>query len=88
MTDQAWVAIATLGFLMLVQFGVAIWWASGISERVRTLSTQATAHGAMHDLVIELRTEMRGFRDAIKDLAEGMRGGQRFRTPEPREDGR
>jgi hypothetical protein len=81
MTDQGWIAVATLAFFMLVQFGIAIWWASGMSQQVKGLKEEAKGNGAMRDLVIELRTEMRGFREAIKDLAEGMRGGQRRRTP-------
>jgi hypothetical protein len=79
--DQGTVAAVALGFAMMVQLGVAIWWASGISQQVKTLKEDAKASSAMRELVIELRTEMRGFRETIKDLAEGLRGRQRQRIP-------
>lgn len=83
MSAEAWVAVGGLAFVVLVQAGASIWWAATTSAKVRTLEEGAKSHGDLRDLVIEMRTEMRGFRDSIRDLAESMKSTRRGRSNDP-----
>ncbi|MGE5501243.1 MAG: hypothetical protein ACM3W4_04885 [Ignavibacteriales bacterium] len=80
MDPSAWIALAGLAFVMLVQLAATIWWAATTNERVRTLEAKAKEHGDIRDIVIEMRTEMRGFRTAIQDLASGLKEVRKPRT--------
>ncbi len=67
--DQGAVAIATLAFFMLVQFGLAIWWASGISQRMKALEEKAKDHGSTRDEVIRLQEQIKTLIQAVERLA-------------------
>jgi hypothetical protein len=73
MSAEAWVAIAALTFLVVVQAGASIWWAATVNSKVAALEAAAKSHGDLRDIVIEMRTEMRGFQGVIRDLAEGIK---------------
>lgn len=70
MSDQAWVAIAGLAFLMMVQFGVAIWWASGVSQRTKWLEDKAKDHGSTRDEVIRLQEQIKALIAAVEKLTQ------------------
>lgn len=73
MSAEAWIAVLGLGFVVLVQAGGTIWWAATMSGRVKQLEKDSSAHGDLRDIVIEMRTEMRGFRESIKELADALK---------------
>jgi hypothetical protein len=73
MSAEAWIAIAALTFVVVVQAGASIWWAATVNSKVAALEVAAKSHGDLRDIVIEMRTEMRGFQGVIRDLAEGLK---------------
>lgn len=73
MSDQAWVAVATLAFFMFVQFGVAIWWASSISQRMKSLEDKAKDQGNTRDEVIRLQEQIKALTASINTLSSQQR---------------
>lgn len=73
MNPGEWIAFAGLGLTVFVQGAAGIWWAATVSAEIKDLKTRATQQGEIRDLVIELRAEMRTFRDAITQLADGLK---------------
>lgn len=80
MNPNAWIALVGLGVAVVGQAIGFVWWAATVNSKVSQLETEAKSHGDIRDLVIEMRTEMRGFRDSIKDLAEDLRQVSRPRA--------
>ena len=84
MNPGAWIALASLALVVFLQGAGGIWWAATVSAEIKDLKQRATQHGEIRDLVIELRAEMRTFRDAITQLADGLkevRAAPRRRSP-------
>lgn len=73
MTPSVWVAIAGVALAGLAQLAGLLVWGAKTSEKVRHLEAKAKEHGDIRDLVIEMRTEMRGFRESLQGLAEALK---------------
>lgn len=83
MGPEAWIALVGLAFVVMVQGAGTIWWAATMSGKVRQLEKDSSSHGDVRDLVIEMRAEMRGFRETIKELADAIKvRPNRSRAPE------
>lgn len=79
MSPSAWIAIAALSLALFAQLAGVLIWGAKTSEKVRNLESKAKEQGDLRDLVIEMRTEMRGvqegmrgFQKAIENLAEAL----------------
>ena len=84
MSDQAWVALAALFFVVIAQAVVVVWWAATANSRINGLEEDAKKHSDVRDLVIELRTEMRSVFSSIKDLSESIRQNGNVKVPAQR----
>lgn len=89
MNAGAWIALAGLGVVVLAHMGGFLWWAATFSAstkaRLDAVEAKAKEHGDLRDIVIEMRTEMRAFRDSIKELAEGLKEARRPTRRSPAE---
>ena len=70
---DTWIAFAGLLLAGVAQLCGTVWWGATISAKVRALEEGAKDHGSVRDLVIELRTDMKNFSSAIKEMGEAIR---------------
>jgi hypothetical protein len=73
MTAPAWISLAGLALVFLVQICGTIWWGATVTADIRALKERAKEHGDVRDLVIELRADMKNFNQTISKLGDAIK---------------
>lgn len=92
MTSEAWATLASGALILLLSLiGGVVWLVrlegrmaehkALVESRIKVLEDKVKEHGDLRDLVIEMRTEMRGVKESLAQLAGALKENTRQRRP-------